>query len=160
MAQHVDRSAPTGQTATLAEGTLGYEYDTDEDNGFRPAGLIRLSETTETVERGAARPRQDLLSGPLTHYLTMYRATSGALVFGAGTVQWAWGLDEYHDTPHVEIPADVRMQQATLNLLADMGDPHPDRCGLVAASASTDTTPPVATISSPGGGAGRPLVSR
>ena len=29
-----------------------------------------------------------------THNLTMYRAPSGALVFGAGTVQWAWGLDD------------------------------------------------------------------
>ena len=28
-----------------------------------------------------------------THHLTLYRAPSGALVFGAGTVQWAWGLD-------------------------------------------------------------------
>ena len=28
-----------------------------------------------------------------THHLTLYRAPSGALVFGAGTVQWSWGLD-------------------------------------------------------------------
>jgi hypothetical protein len=31
--------------------------------------------------------------GTATHHLTMYRAPSGALVFGAGTVQWAWSLD-------------------------------------------------------------------
>jgi hypothetical protein len=43
----------------------------------------------------------------------------GALVFGAGTVQWSWGLDEYHDrTPTV---ANQDMQQATVNLLSDMG---------------------------------------
>ncbi len=28
-----------------------------------------------------------------THSLSLYRAPSGALVFGAGTVQWSWGLD-------------------------------------------------------------------
>ena len=26
-----------------------------------------------------------------------YKASSGALVFGAGTVQWSWGLDNFHD---------------------------------------------------------------
>ena len=35
-------------------------------------------------------------SGTATHHLTLYRAPSGALVFGAGTVQWAWGLDNNH----------------------------------------------------------------
>ncbi len=35
-----------GQTATLPVGTLGYEWDEDLDNGFRPPGLIRLSTTT------------------------------------------------------------------------------------------------------------------
>ena len=28
-----------------------------------------------------------------THHLTLYKTPSGALVFGAGTVQWSWGLD-------------------------------------------------------------------
>ena len=35
--------------------------------------------------------------GTATHSLTLYRAPSGALVFGAGTVQWSWGLDGEHD---------------------------------------------------------------
>ena len=28
-------------------GTLGYEWDVDADNGFRPAGLMDLSSTTD-----------------------------------------------------------------------------------------------------------------
>ena len=45
------------------------------------------------------------------------------LVFGAGTVQWAWGLDSNHDNPFggANQPADPDMQQATVNLFADMG---------------------------------------
>ena len=31
-------SLPAGQTATLPSETLGYEWDSDVDNGFRPAG--------------------------------------------------------------------------------------------------------------------------
>ena len=87
-------------------------------------------------------------SGTATHHLTLYRAPGGALVFGAGTVQWSWGLDGNHDrgssTP------DARMQQATVNLLADMGaQPGTLQAGLTAASASTDTQAPTTTISDP-----------
>ncbi len=46
------------------------------------------------------------------------------------------------------------MQQATVNLFADMGvQPATLQSGLVAATASTDTTAPTATITSPASGA-------
>ena len=48
-----------------------------------------------------------------THNLTLYKASSGALVFGAGTVQWSWGLDGFTTGKAV----DRNMQQATVNLL-------------------------------------------
>ena len=37
------------------------------------------------------RNRLNFLNSP------RYKASSGALVFGAGSVQWAWGLDNFHD---------------------------------------------------------------
>ena len=37
------RAGPVGHPCR--NGTLGYEWDEDLDNGFRPAGLIRLSTT-------------------------------------------------------------------------------------------------------------------
>ena len=73
--------------------------------------------------------------------MTLYKAPSGALVFGAGTIQWAWGLDSNHDRGSAA--ADVAAQQATLNLFADMGvQPTTLRPGLVAATASTDAVGP------------------
>jgi hypothetical protein len=91
-------------------------------------------------------------SGTATHHLTLYRAPSGALVFGAGTVQWSWGLDANHDNPGT--PTDPNMQQATVNLLADMGvQPATLQGGLIPATISTDTTPPRSTITSPSPGA-------
>ena len=46
------------------------------------------------------------------------------------------------------------MQQATVNLFADMGAQPATLCrGLAAASASTDTTAPTSTITSPTQGA-------
>jgi hypothetical protein len=141
-----------GQTATLPPGTLGYEWDEDVDNGFRPAGTFDLSTATYTLT-------SDLLldygattgAGVATHHMTLHRLPSGALIFGAGTIQWSWGLDSNHDNPFEENqPPDPDMQQATVNLLADMGvQPATLQSGLVLATASTDTTPPTSTISSP-----------
>ncbi len=39
-------SQPAGATATLGDGTIGYEWDEDVDNGARPPGLVRMSTTT------------------------------------------------------------------------------------------------------------------
>jgi Big-like domain-containing protein/N,N-dimethylformamidase beta subunit-like protein len=83
---------------------------------------------------------------PVTHHMTLYRAASGALVFSSGTIQWSWGLDATHDGPVT--PTDTRMRQATVNLLADMGvQPATLQSGLVAATASTDATPPTSVVS-------------
>jgi hypothetical protein len=138
-------------TYTLPAGTLGYEWDEDIDNGARPAGAFPLSSTTYTLST-------DLLldfgatygAGKATHHLMMYRAPSGALVFGAGTVQWSWGLDDNHDTPFPSGGPDQNMQQATVNLFADMGvQPGSLHAGLLPASPSTDKTAPFSAITTP-----------
>jgi hypothetical protein len=142
---------PAGGSVTLNGAQIGYEWDEDLDNGFRPAGLFRLSSTDVSV-RNLLLDFGSTYGGPApaTHHLTMYKAPSGALVFGAGTVRWSWGLDGNHDqgssTP------DVRVQQATVNLFADMGSqPGSLQPGLVSATASTDTTPPASFITPPTG---------
>lgn len=139
-------------TATLRAGTLGHEWDEDRDNGWRPAGLMQLSSTSISVPTYLQDEGNTYAQGTATHSLTLYKAASGALVFGAGTVQWAWGLDNVHDVFSSTPPRapDVRMQQATVNLFADMRvQPQTLQTGLVAASASTDTAAPTASISSP-----------
>jgi hypothetical protein len=146
---------PAGGSVTLPNGTLGYEWDEDLDNGARPPGLVRMSSTTV----GGVDRIQDYgstyASGTATHRLTLYRASSGALVFGAGTVQWSWGLDSNHDRGSAA--ADSRMQQATVNLLADMGvQPATLRPGLVAATQSSDATAPSSTVTSPTAGSNLP----
>ncbi len=141
-----------GSTATLAAGTLGYEWDEDRDNGFRPPGLVRLSSTTKDVPEYLLDYGTKVGPATATHHLTLYKAPSGALVFGAGTIQWAWGLDADHDG--ASSTPDPRMAQATVNLFADMGvQPATLQPGLVAATASTDATAPTAVITSPAPGA-------
>jgi hypothetical protein len=141
---------------------LGYEWDVDADNGFRPPGLMDMSSTTDTnaeVFTDYGSTTQD--NSTATHHLTLYRAASGALVFGAGTVQWSWGLDRAQGAGNGGslTPPDLAMQQATVNLLADMGaQPSTPMSGLAPATASTDTTPPTSTITSPSQGATLPTV--
>jgi hypothetical protein len=143
-------SLPTGSTATLTADTLGYEWDSDVDNGSRPSGLFDLSSTTVAVPAVLQDYGSTYAPGTAAHSLTLYRAPSGALVFGAGTVQWAWGLDADHDRG--SSPADPSMQQATVNLLADMHVQPATPTGVTAATASTDTVGPHSAITSPAPG--------
>ncbi|HZY83378.1 MAG TPA: N,N-dimethylformamidase beta subunit family domain-containing protein, partial [Gemmataceae bacterium] len=142
------------QTSTVGQYVVGYEVDQDVDNGSRPAGLIDLSATTFATQSHVIDASGNVVGpGVGTSNATLYRAASGALVFAAGTVQWSWGLDgDHNDTPTT---ADPSMQQATVNLFADMKAAQPDtlQSGLVPATASTDTTPPTSTIASPAAGA-------
>ena len=148
----IAKLAPGG-LRTLTLGTLGYEYDEAPLGVARPAGLAHLSATAEDV-----LCLQDYVAtftiATATHALTLYRHASGALVFSAGTVQWVWGLDDAHDVGswpgRVSGAADPDIRQATLNLLADMGVlPETLQLGLVAATVSTDGTPPTSTINVP-----------
>ncbi len=138
------------QVATLPPGTLGYEWDVDPENQYRPAGLFHMSTATYDLTTDYLLDYGGIYgAGTATHHLTMYRAASGALVFGAGTVQWSWGLDSDHDGD-IDPNPDVRMQQATVNLFADMGiQPATIQPGLQLASQSTDSAAPVSTITSP-----------
>ncbi|WP_454630071.1 DUF4082 domain-containing protein [Bradyrhizobium cenepequi] len=138
-----------GQTATLVQNYLGYEWDEAVDNGFDPAGLVRLSSTTLPVSTYLLDYGNTTGNGIATHSLTLYRAASGALVFGAGTVYWPWALSDNHDLQ--QTATDPRVQQAMVNLFADMGiQPGTLQSGLVPATSSTDHTPPTSTINALG----------
>lgn len=93
-----------GQTI---DGLVGYEYDKAWDNGLTPDGLIQLA--ASPVMRSDGRDS--------THNSSIYTAPSGALVFTAGTIYWAWKLD---DNDFRSLGADKRVQQMTANLLNKM----------------------------------------
>ena len=153
-----------GQVATLTGNDLTYEWDEDLDNGFRPPGLIRLTSTTDTNADVIQDYGSTYAPGTATHAYTLYRAPSGALVFASGACRPAWNFSDVHDLSlSSQSAADLRVQQAMVNLLADMGvQPVTLQAGLVPASASTDTTPPTSTITAPAAGAqltvGNPVV--
>lgn len=150
----VARQMP-GEVAHLGRSLVGYEFDEDLDNGWRPSGLIRLSLTEVAVDEYLVDDGSHVAPARAVHRMTMYRAPSGALVFSSGTVQWSWGLG----MPHVGDPlapgllttdAVPAIRQATLNVLADMGviAPTPAQ-DLVATGPSDDVQEPTVEIDEP-----------
>ena len=141
-----------GTSVNLPTGTLGYEWDEAPNNGAQPPGLMRLSRRTVSGVETLLDYGNTYGPGSATHSLTLYRHESGSLVFGAGTVQWSWGLDSNHDRGSAA--PDTRMRQATVNLFADMNVlPRTIQSGLVVTSPSSDTLAPASTIASPAAGA-------
>jgi hypothetical protein len=144
------------ETYTLPTGSLGYEWDLDIDNGVRPAGAFDLSTATYTLTTDYLLDYGGTFgAGVATHHLMLYRAPSRALVFSSGTINWSWGLNSNHDNQFAfATPApDPNVQQATINLFADMGvQPATLQPGVMPATATTDSTPPSSTITYPTGG--------
>ena len=89
--------------------------------------------------------------------MTTYRAPSGALVFSAGTIQWAWALDGNHDRGSAA--ADTAAQQATVNLLRRHGGPAGHAAPPVSPRPPRPPTRPRPrpTITSPAAGATLPV---
>lgn len=148
-----DTSIANGGALDLSPGILGYEWNTSPDDDLRPAGLIHLSETTIPWSRILTDVGNVTEPGVATHNLSLYRAESGALVFGAGTVFWTWALSDEHDgEPYDAQIENTDLQQFVVNMFADMGiqpgvaDAVLASQNLVRATASTDTVAATATF--------------
>ena len=151
----------SGEKATFPLGTLGYEWDSDVENAARPPGMVRFSSTTLQITDGTMLLDEgnNYGNGVATHSVVMYRdQSSNAIVFGSGTVQWSWGLSTQHTGPATS--EDLRMQQATANLFADMGvQPKTLQPLLKTPVKSTDTTGPTTNVTAPAAGATVPKLS-
>lgn len=127
-------SLAAGQKVTASAFGLGYEMDFEQYEAKYPEGRMKLSSTTVDSR---------------THHLSLYRHSSGALVFGAGSVQFVWNLDDAH-LGGAGSTVSTDLQQAMINLFADMTvQPGSLMPGMVAATASADLTAPTAAFSFP-----------
>ena len=98
-------------TGLAADGTLpgllGYEVDSVQGRG--PAGVEIIAASpwvslTEPDRRGVA-------------HMAIYTAASGAQVFATGSIQWAWGLDDFNAPALRSSRLSAAAQQATRNVL-------------------------------------------
>jgi hypothetical protein len=132
-------------SSSLVKNILGYEWDICPSDDHTPPGLVRLSSTTLAVKTLLLDYGKLIGDGIATHSLALYRHESGAIIFGAGTVYWAWGLSAEHDLETTT--TDLSVQQAMVNLLAEM-DVQPATLAesLHPASKSDDTVAPQSNI--------------
>eukprot|EP01060_Flectonema_neradi_P039320 TRINITY_DN8607_c0_g1_i1.p1 TRINITY_DN8607_c0_g1~~TRINITY_DN8607_c0_g1_i1.p1 ORF type:complete len:718 (+),score=112.63 TRINITY_DN8607_c0_g1_i1:48-2201(+) len=152
-----------GQRAILMKGLLGHEWNEDINNGFRPAGLMHMSRTTIHNVQYIFDAGATYDTGSATHHLVLYKKNK-SLVWGTGTVQWMWGLDDTHDTSsgvpnlneneyNTRIGVDSTapekaVQQATVNMFKDMGVVPGNLIDdlVVDYSETVDNNPPTCTI--------------
>ena len=105
-----------GASATIGTKIVGWEWDRRFDNGLEPAGVQTLS--TSPVSGNVLQDNGHTYAvGNAQSNATIYKAASGARVFATGTNNWWRGLAS---NMHGENDVDARIQQATVNVLADM----------------------------------------
>ena len=94
-------------TGSRLVAMLGYEVDAIGSGS--PANIIRLGHSPFTNNN---------LNPPQTDYsnMTVYTAPSGATVFATGSIQWAWGLDDFNTTS-TDVPVSEPGRQLTRNVL-------------------------------------------
>ncbi|GFH57026.1 hypothetical protein CTEN210_13502 [Chaetoceros tenuissimus] len=82
-------------------GMLGYEVDTigtDARRIRKDAKKVLKGDPDEPISNIAKifeTPLLDRKNRTIISHGSLYQAKSGAHVFGAGTMQWSWGLDDY-----------------------------------------------------------------
>lgn len=80
--------ANTGVTyGSKLEGLLGYEIDSKVSNAYSPRYLKTLAESPYVLANDATKTG--------VSHMTIFTAPSGSTTFATGSMQWAWGLDDY-----------------------------------------------------------------
>jgi hypothetical protein len=135
-----------GATASIGSALVGWEWDARVANGREPGGVTTLASSPVS---GALIQQngQSQASGTTVANATIYRTIGGAQVFSAGTNNWWRGLAR---NVYGSGEPDARIQQATMNVLSDMGarpeQPEPGlRLDTQQAPSVTSTTPAAGT---------------
>lgn len=142
-------SLTSGQTFTSPDQILGFEWDT-----YGPAGVTSqggqfmaapdprtryCSDATYAISNILLDDAGDVYtSGNATHRLVVKPGGGNALVFGTGTMNWAFGLDAANAYQVGTDNTSQPIQQATINMLTDMGAPAATLMGTLTQPTAVD----------------------
>lgn len=103
---------------------VGQEFDSYFPDSAQPNTAILAKSPVDRRIRPFPGSSVGVHYEPSTHNATVYTASSGATVVGAGTFQWSWAIDGYGERSYngVVTPLDARVDRMTLNLLDRLGD--------------------------------------
>lgn len=149
----------TGQSYTSPSQILGFEWDTYGPAGCSTTGASFLaaphprarycSNVTYTVSGMVLTDAGDVYGdGDVTHRLVVHPGGAGGLVFGTGTLNWAFGLDEANTYQIGSDNTSTPIRQATVNMLVDMGATPATLMGTLTSPTPVDWYPdiPTATV--------------
>src|SRR5215211_1760324 len=139
----------SGPGQNALPGLVGYEFDTRAVNGpllssytsAEPAGLQQVGHSFVPAADNGVNAWADA---------TVYTAGSGATVFSAGTIQWAFGVDDgYNDgfcncDHHV---ANVVAKKITANIMDRFSAPSTAPAASLSPSSLAFTSQPTGTVS-------------
>ncbi len=145
----LDTQAP-GTSTTIGSNLTGWEWDARLSNGAEPPGVKTLSGSPVTGELLTGNGAGYVQNQTATVSMVKYKALSGALVVTTGTNHWNRGLGV--NASNVGEP-DLRIQQATVNILEDMGArPATPQAGIVLDPVPGLTpAPPASVAATPAG---------
>ena len=95
-----------------------------------------MTDNSWLLDEGRQRGTSPPSGQPGTVNAVRYTAPSGAQVFASGTMQWSWGLSNEED---------LRIKQATYNILSDMGV-QPDSPDQITTDPAGSNKPPVGSF--------------
>ena len=122
--------AGTGLTnGSTLTGLLGYEVD--REFGNQPANTVVLAHSPYLTDLGALQFAD----------MTIYQAPSGAWVFGVGSIQWNWGLNNIDPWGPSSSRVNTAAQQITRNVLAQFIAQGPVATPTPSALATASPTP-------------------
>ena len=114
------------QGGSHLHGLLGYEVD-----GKHAAS----PQDTHVVARSSV----DKIEGTIT----VYRASSGAIVISTGSMQWSWGLDDYNAPELRQTVVSPAAQQMTRNILTRFSEESHGRGDLAGQTQQTPSETPM-----------------
>jgi hypothetical protein len=103
-------------------GLLGYEVDCVHADADLPSSVQILAESPWTALTDASKQG--------VAHMSVYMAGSGAIVFATGSIQWAWGLDDYNAPQLRPSRLSPAAQQTTRNVLGRFLSPRAAACAL------------------------------
>lgn len=115
----------TGQSYTTPTSVYGNEADRADGSSGQPSNLVSLSPTSTSFTTGAnaAGTLYTTSTGTVTVGFTLYRRSSGALVFNTGSWRGWQGVTRWAQSTlgSTVSTVDLNWQNAVLSLLYDLG---------------------------------------
>jgi hypothetical protein len=145
----------TNPNCSLGENNLGFEWDARSDRLYgspitsQPAGVVSVlsADINGSYVSYGLHPGKDIGTNAtnVPFDSTLYKRTNGAIVFSAGTIRWAYGLNPTRASGSSGVVS-AALQQFMINLLADMDAQPASIATGVVATKSTDVVAPTSTI--------------